>query len=97
LAAGTYGEISRYPVTIAKVLVTIDDWLLERIDKEARHRGVSRSAYLSELARREVEAHPGPGRRTSARRAVAQLDRLFGDHPQGDDATIVVRSERDSY
>jgi hypothetical protein len=82
---------------MAKILVTVDERLLERIDKEARRRGVSRSAYLSELATREVEAHPGPGRRTSARRALARLDRLFGDHPQVEDATIAVRRERDAH
>jgi len=39
---------------MAKVLVSMPDDLLERIDREAAERGTSRSALLQEAARREL-------------------------------------------
>jgi hypothetical protein len=36
--------------SMAKVLISLDDQLLERIDREAAARRVSRSALLAELA-----------------------------------------------
>ncbi len=38
----------------AKVMVSIPDELLERIDREAEERGTSRSGFLQEAARREL-------------------------------------------
>ena len=40
---------------MAKVLLSIDDSLLNRIDRAARARGLSRSAYLSQLAMQELD------------------------------------------
>lgn len=37
-----------------KVMVSIPDELLERIDRAAEEQGTSRSAYLQEAARREL-------------------------------------------
>lgn len=81
---------------MAKVLVSMDDDLLARIDKEARARGLSRSAYLSQLAARELEGRPGPGARPAVRGALARLDVLFGRQPGLEDATAAVRHERDA-
>lgn len=81
---------------MAKILVSVDDSLLARIDREARTLGLSRSAYLSNLAARELEARPGPGRRAPVRNALARLDRLFEGHIRREDATAAVRQERDS-
>ena len=81
---------------MAKILVSVDDALLARIDKEARSRGLSRSAYLSQLAVRELAARPGPGRQPSVRRALGRIDDLFERLPHGEDATAAIRSERDS-
>jgi predicted transcriptional regulator len=39
---------------MSKVTVSIPDELLERIDREARRRGISRSGFLVEAARREL-------------------------------------------
>jgi Arc/MetJ-type ribon-helix-helix transcriptional regulator len=45
----------------AKVMVSIPDELLERIDREAGERGTSRSGFLQEAARREL-GWPDPAR-----------------------------------
>lgn len=44
-----------------KVMVSIPDELLERIDREADERGTSRSAFLQEAAQREL-GWPDPAR-----------------------------------
>ena len=43
---------------MSKVLLTIPPALLERIDREAGLRGLSRSAFLREAARRELASGP---------------------------------------
>jgi hypothetical protein len=80
---------------MAKVLVSLDDALLRRIDRVARSRGISRSAYLAELARRDAARLSGPGADPGARQALARLDELFKRSPAGD-STAVLRSERDA-
>jgi metal-responsive CopG/Arc/MetJ family transcriptional regulator len=76
-----------------KVLVSMDDRLLRRIDRLARSRGLSRSAYLAELAERDAARAEGPGKRPEARRALRKLDRLFSETPS-EDSTAAIRSER---
>ena len=90
------GGISGYPCAMAKILVSIDDRLLGRIDRAAKASGLTRSAYLSRIAAREVEAERGPGVDQRARRAMALLDRLFQQQPHPEDATVAIRAERDS-
>ena len=80
-----------------KILVSIDDRLLSRIDRSAKAAGLSRSAYLGRLAAHDLGSHRGPGAGTRARRAVARLDRLFDAHPAGEEATAAIRTERDSH
>lgn len=82
---------------MAKILVSLDDKLLARIDKAARALGLSRSAYLSRLAAREVEASHGPGRAAAARRALGRIDKLFATNKHEGDLTGAVRQERDSH
>jgi metal-responsive CopG/Arc/MetJ family transcriptional regulator len=45
---------------MAKVLVSLGDALLRRIDRVARARGLSRSAYLAELAERDALVGTSP-------------------------------------
>ena len=66
-----------------KVLVSIDERLLRRIDRAARDRGLSRSAYLAQLAERELEAVRGPGTSPSVRAAIRRLDEFFARNPPG--------------
>ena len=90
------GEISGYPRSMAKVLVSIDDRLLARIDRAARASGLTRSAYLSGLAARDVGSAVGPGRERKVRRALRRLDKLFHGRSTREDATAAIRAERDA-
>ncbi len=81
---------------MAKVLVSIDERLLARLDKEARNQGLSRSAYLARLAARELDARQGPGRAAHVRQAMERLDRLFARHGSNEESTLAIRNERDS-
>ena len=80
---------------MAKVLVSIDDRLLRRIDRAARASGKSRSAYLSGLAEGAAASGSGPGKTTAARAALRRLDRLFASAPAGD-STAAIRAARDA-
>lgn len=82
---------------MAKILVSVDDKLLARIDKAARSLGLTRSAYLSRLAAREVEASHGPGRAAVTRRALRRIDELFVTNKRETDVTRAVRQERDAH
>ncbi|MGP6157924.1 MAG: hypothetical protein ACLPYS_10560 [Vulcanimicrobiaceae bacterium] len=79
---------------MAKVLVSIDDGLLRRIDRAAKAKGLSRSAYLAQLAQQDLIA-VSQRAATSRRSALARLDRLFEKAPPGD-ATAEIRAERDA-
>jgi hypothetical protein len=80
---------------MAKVLVSIDDKLLKRIDRAANASGMTRSAYLAGLAESGTSGQTGPGKSRSARQALRRLDRLFESAPAGD-STAAVRAERDA-
>jgi DNA-binding phage protein len=81
---------------MAKVLVTIEDPLLQRIDRTARDRGLTRSAYLSELARNDIDRRLGPGVTPEVRSALARLRSLAGAPvATAEDSTAIVRRMRD--
>lgn len=80
---------------MAKVLVSLNDALLRRIDRIAQARGLTRSAYLGALAERDVARTEGPGSTPRARRALSRLDELFADGPD-EDSTVAIRAERDA-
>jgi metal-responsive CopG/Arc/MetJ family transcriptional regulator len=89
-------EISGYPRSVKKILVSIDDRLLARIDKAARAAGLSRSAYLAELAARGVGAERPADERRRIQEAVRRLRRLARTHGTAEDATAAVRAARDA-
>jgi hypothetical protein len=78
---------------MGKVLVSFDDALLRRIDRLARSRGLTRSAYLAQLAERDAAAVEGPGIDPAVRASLRQLDELFADAP-AEDSTDAIRAER---
>jgi len=80
---------------MAKVLVSIDDKLLRRIDRAASASGRSRSAYLAQLAENAAAGASGPGKTAAARAALRKLDRLFSGAPAGD-STAAIRTARDA-
>jgi hypothetical protein len=80
---------------VAKVLISLNDALLRRVDRIAKARGLSRSAYLAEIARRDVMRAEGPGVSRTARHALSRLDALFSAAPV-EDSTSAIRAERDA-
>ena len=82
---------------MAKILVSLDDKLLARLDKAARSLGLNRSAYISRIAAKEVGASHGPGREAAARRALGRLDDLFARNRRDGDVTSAVRKDRNSH
>lgn len=80
---------------MSKILVSFDERLVARIDREARRLGLSRSAFLARLAERELAGSHGPGSGGRARRALRRLDALFAGTPH-EEATAAIRAERDS-
>ncbi|MDA8039294.1 MAG: ribbon-helix-helix protein, CopG family [Actinomycetota bacterium] len=81
---------------MSKILVSVDDKLLARIDRAARSAGLSRSAYLARLAQRDLGESRGPGASRQAQRAVCRLQALFDAHPGEEDGTVAIRSDRDT-
>ncbi len=78
---------------MGKVLVSFEDALLRRIDRVARSRGLTRSAYLAQLAERDAASMDGPGNNPEVRAALDELDQLFATTPN-EDSTEAVRAER---
>jgi len=83
---------------MTKVLVSMDDKLLSRVDRSARRLGLSRSAYLARLVERDLGTDLGPGRDPAVRRALAEIDRLasLNPPPPGFNPTVSMRKMRDS-
>lgn len=81
---------------MTKILVSMDEKLVARVDREARRLGLSRSAYLARLAEREVGEATGPGNDPKVHQALRNLDRLFAENPHPGDITEIVRRMRDS-
>jgi DNA-binding phage protein len=80
---------------VAKVLITFEDNLLKRIDRTVRERGLTRSAYMAQLAERDLDSALGPGAHPDVRSAFARLTELFAHDPMPEDPTAAVRGERD--
>jgi metal-responsive CopG/Arc/MetJ family transcriptional regulator len=76
---------------MAKVMISIPDDDLARIDHEAARRGTSRSALLREAALSELD-RPRAGRVREALRRGQQL--LAGIEPV--DTTAMIRHDRDA-
>lgn len=60
-----------------RVLISIDERLLARIDETCERKGLSRSAYLAQLAAVDLESGSGPGADPRVRAALATMDQLF--------------------
>ena len=74
---------------MAKVMVSLPDELLERIDTHARARHSTRSGFLRDLAERELTA--------DAQRSQTEVEALLGDPVRlGGDSTKLIRQDRRS-
>jgi hypothetical protein len=74
---------------MAKVMISIPDLLLEKLDAEADRRRTSRSALLQNAARREL----GLARR-SRESLLADLDELSGPWSDPADVVALIRADR---
>jgi hypothetical protein len=87
---------------MTKVLLSLDDRLLRRIDTAAQRRGMTRSGFIAALARRELGSERGPGATPEAHEALKRLDRIFAGAGASagaadqDRSTAAVRAERDA-
>lgn len=77
---------------MAKVLISVDEKLLRRIDRMAAAAGLSRSAYFARLAERDATSKRDAA---SVLATLRRLDRLFENAPSVD-STAEVRSARDA-
>lgn len=65
-----------------RVLISIDERLLARIDDACARRRLTRSAYLARLADADLAGVHGPGRDPAVRAALAAIDdQLAGGRP----------------
>ena len=88
--------ISRYPDEVKKILVSIDERLLARLDEAARAAGLSRSAYLTRLTARELRQGRSADERRRIRQAMRRLDALGRRNGTPGDSTAAIRAARDS-
>jgi hypothetical protein len=78
-----------YTRPVAKVMISIPDLLLKRIDEYARSRRETRSGFLQRIAERELSA--GEARRRE------EIEVLLGPPaPMGGEAARLIREDRDS-
>ncbi len=79
-----------YTHPVAKVMISISDDLLERLDAQARANRETRSGFLQRLAEREL-SEQGEGRRQ-------QLEDLLGPPVHlGGEAAKLIREDRESH
>ncbi len=81
-------------LSMAKVLISIRDDLLARVDRMAKKRGLTRSAYIAALASKELEEGKGPGAQPAVRGALEDVDRLFDANDSKGEATALIREQR---
>jgi metal-responsive CopG/Arc/MetJ family transcriptional regulator len=80
-----------YTVPVAKVMISIPDDLLARLDALARERHETRSGLLQRLAERELQAGV-----ENRRKEVERLLNL-ATAPMGGEAAKLVREDRESH
>jgi hypothetical protein len=86
-----------YTHPVAKVMISIPDKLLERLDARAKAAGETRSGLLQRLAEREVEAAE-ERRREEIKRLWDQVRiELPEDDPEAWDVVRLIREDRESH
>lgn len=79
-----------YTRPVAKVMISIPDEILERIDAHVRDSRETRSGFLRRLAEREIDAGNANRRR--------ELEELLGPPvPMGGNAARLIREDRESH
>lgn len=63
---------------MAKIVVSLQDELLRRIDRAASDHALPRSLFIARTLARSLDVvDPTPGSRTTARAALSRIDRVF--------------------
>jgi hypothetical protein len=60
-----------------RVLISIDEGLLARVDAACARRGMTRSGYLAQLADTDLGGSRGPGADPGVRAALGAIDELL--------------------
>lgn len=84
-----------YTHPVAKVMISIPDKLLERLDARAKAAGQSRSGLLQRLAERELEAEE-ERQRKEVKRLMKEIESTFTDDEPHFDVVQLIREDRDS-
>lgn len=85
-----------YTHPVAKVMISIPDKLLKRLDARAKAAGETRSGLLQRLAEQEL-ADQEQHRRDEAKRLMAEIEGTFtADEPRFDVAQLI-REDRESH
>jgi metal-responsive CopG/Arc/MetJ family transcriptional regulator len=66
-------------MTAKRVLISIDERLLARIDASVARRGLTRSGYLAQLAAADLDAGRGPGQDPAVATALRGVEDLFNE------------------
>jgi metal-responsive CopG/Arc/MetJ family transcriptional regulator len=61
-----------------RVLISIEERLLDRVDQACARMGVTRSRFLAQLADQHLSGGRGPGAEPGVQAALARIDRLAG-------------------
>jgi hypothetical protein len=89
MSAGAIGN-TVYTPPVAKVMISIPDDLLERLDAQARANRETRSGFLRRLAERELELD-------EVRRRKEIEDLLGPPLHMGGDSARLIREDRESH
>jgi metal-responsive CopG/Arc/MetJ family transcriptional regulator len=84
-----------YTRPVAKVMISIPDALLERLDSHAKALGETRSGFLQRLSERELKDQER-GRRKEAERLMGAIEATFSDDEPRFDVAQLIRDDRDS-
>ncbi|HSK92448.1 MAG TPA: hypothetical protein VLA76_00150 [Candidatus Angelobacter sp.] len=61
-----------------RVLISIDERLLDRVDQACARIGVTRSRFLAQLADEHLTGGRGPGAEPGVQAALGRIDQLVG-------------------
>lgn len=86
-----------YTHPVAKVMISIPDKLLERLDLRTKETGETRSGFLQRLVEHEVEAGEEQ-RREEIKQLLDQVRiELPADDPEAWDVVRLIREDRESH
>lgn len=86
-----------YTHPMAKVMISIPDDLLARLDLRAKESGETRSGFLQRLAEREVQAAEGRRREEINRLLDEVRIEVPADRPDLLDVAQLIREDRESH